>query len=218
MDSQGAGPAAGSLVFDLTGTKPGTILHRASILRELLAPVPEEVLHANKRLAKISDVDDEIQIVFEDGTVGKFDAVIGADGIFGAVRQHVVQDFEGDHTASPAGFWDCRNLVPFEKAKSILGEEHFEMDRQYGWVGPGALLMHDILEDRKMVQCVATAVEKDPPKNRKRPLNRDFMEKVLHEWPISSVAQGMIDVSQSDFKARPEHVTTRGSTHQLIVS
>lgn len=194
----GAGQAAGSLVLDLAGTDPGIVLHRASILRELLAPLPKSILHANKKLSKIDTSDENIRLTFEDGSVDNFDAVIGADGIFSTIRQHVLQDTEGKYVASPAGFWDSRNLVPFDKAKSVLGEEYFELDRQYGWVGPGALIMHDILENRTMVQCVVTGVEMGPPPDgRKRPLTREFMAKTLSGWPDPSIAGRMIDIKKT---------------------
>lgn len=175
------------------------MIHRASILRELLAPLPERILHANKQLAKIDENDKGIELTFKDGTVAHFDAVIGADGIFSTVRQHVSEDSALD-APSAAGFWDCRNVVPFSKAESVLGKEYFELDRQYGWVGPGALAMHDVLEDRTMVQCVVSAVEKDPPADRKRPLTEEFMSRTFADWPGSPIAKGITKVR--DFNRR----------------
>ncbi|RYP35056.1 hypothetical protein DL767_003961 [Monosporascus sp. MG133] len=138
----GSGPYAGQTIFDLSGADPGMIVHRASLLRELVAPLPKDSLHTNKKLAAINRIPDmdAVEVVFEDGTVERFDAVIGADGIFGSVRSYVLQDDADQFAASPAGFWDCRNLVPLERAKAVLGEELFELDRQYGWVGDGGFL------------------------------------------------------------------------------
>ena len=56
------------------------------------------------------------------------------------------------------GWWDCRNLVPYDKAKDALEEEYFEEDRQYAWVGDGGFMMHDILDNRKTVQCVGAVI------------------------------------------------------------
>ncbi|XXG96085.1 hypothetical protein Hte_002363 [Hypoxylon texense] len=198
----GGGPSIGSLVFDLIGTDPGIVIHRASLLRELLADLPSEVLHANKKLSSISERDSNItggglEVSFTDGTTAYFDAVVGADGIFSTVRDYVLRGFQGGQSefkASPAGFWDCRNLVPFEKAKAALGEQYFELDRQYGWVNDGALVMHDVLENRTMVQCVVSAIEDDPPKDRKRPLSREFLEKALGSSLESTHTRGIIDL------------------------
>lgn len=187
-------------MMDLGGGDPkdaGRVVHRASLLRELLAPLPTSRLHANKALSEISQVagaEGGVKVTFRDGQDETFDAVIGADGIFGAVRRHVLQEAADAEGASPAGFWDCRNLVPFEKARETLGAEFFEQDRQYGWAGNGAFIMHDVLENRTKVQCVISVVEKDHPKDRKRALTREFLEETLSDWLDGPVGKGMIEV------------------------
>lgn len=170
-------------------------MHRASLLRELLAPIPADRLHASKALTTITTLDSgDVRVTFGDGESETFHAVIGADGIFGAVRRHVLQEAANDERPSPAGFWDCRNVVPFESAGEILGAEYFEEDRQYGWAGNGAFIMHDVLDNGTKVQCVISAIEKDPPKDRKRPLTREFLETTLHDWLDGPIGKGMIDV------------------------
>lgn len=166
-------------------------------MRELLSTLPKDVLHASKRLASIAPgKHGVIQVAFEDGSEGQFDAVIGADGIFGNVRKHVLGDNPEAYSASPAGFWDSRNLVPYEKAKAVLGEEYFAIDRQFGWVGDNAFIMHDILENRTMVQCIISAVENNPSKtDRKHPLTRESLNQTLGSWLDGPIAKGMIDVS-----------------------
>ncbi|GAW18340.1 hypothetical protein ANO14919_078150 [Xylariales sp. No.14919] len=193
----GSGPEAGSLILDLAEGDPGRTLHRASLLRELLAPLPNDSLHANKQLVTIKTNDEGVELSFQDDSVYQFDAVIGADGIFSAVRDHVLGDQAAAYAASPAGFWDCRNLVPFDKAKAVLGDDYFEVDRQWDWVGEGAFLMHDPLESRTVVQCVVSAIERDPgtnPKDRKRPLSRELLEESLHGWLDGPIAKGIIDL------------------------
>ncbi|KAI2467250.1 salicylate hydroxylase [Annulohypoxylon bovei var. microspora] len=192
----GSGPVAGTLLFDIgADVDPGKILHRASLLRELLAPLPKEILHANKKLTSIKPRDNEgVEITFQDGTIEHFDAIIGADGIFGTVRNHVLQDAAEECAASPGGFWDSRNLVPFDKAKKVLGEQYFDVDRQWGWLGDGAFILHDILEDRTMVQCIISAAEPDPPKDRKTPLTKEFLNKTLDKWLDGPIAKGIIEL------------------------
>lgn len=187
-------------MMDLGGGDPddaGRVVHRASLLRELLAPLPTGRLHANKKLSGIiPDADGEggVKVTFGDGQEETFHAVIGADGIFGAARRHVLQEAADAEGPSPAGFWDCRNLIPFEKARDILGAEYFEQDRQYGWAGNGAFIMHDVLENRTKVQCVVSAIEKNHPKDRKRPLTREFLEETLHDWLDGPLGKGVIEV------------------------
>lgn len=191
-------------MMDLAGGDPkdaGKVVHRASLLRELLAPLPPSRLHASKALSEITPApgaeDGAVKVTFRDGQEDTFDAIIGADGIFGAVRRHVLQEAAEAESASPAGFWDCRNVVPFERARDTLGAQLFEQDRQYGWAGDGAFIMHDVLENRTKVQCVICAVEDDPPKDRKRALTREFLQETLRDWPDGPLAKGMIEVRYS---------------------
>lgn len=176
--------------------KDGTrVVHRASLLRELLAPLPNSHLHASKTLSNISvTATEDVKVTFRNGQEETFHAVIGADGLFGAVRRHVLQDAADVEGPSPAGFWDCRNVVPFEKARDTLGAEFFEKDRQYGWAGNGAFVMHDVLENGTKVQCVVSAIEKDHPKDRKRPLTRELLEETLHDWLDGPIGKGIINV------------------------
>ncbi|OTA68363.1 salicylate hydroxylase [Hypoxylon sp. EC38] len=193
----GSGPEAGTVILDMgQGGNPGLVMHRASLLRELLAPIPQELLHTNKKLTTISPTAECVQISFEDGSTYIYDAVIGADGIFSNVRKHVLQDAAAEEwSATPAGFWDSRILVSYEKAKSKLGAEYFELDRQFGWVGDRAFIMHDILENRTMVQCVISAFESDPPKDRKRSLTRESLTETLSSWLGGPIAKGVIDLT-----------------------
>ena len=79
-------------------------MHGASLLRELIALLPPEQLHAKKKLIAIDATANGVEISFADGSTGVFDAVIGADGIFSSVRNYVPQDAEQTFAASPAGF------------------------------------------------------------------------------------------------------------------
>lgn len=202
---QGSGAHAGAVILDLGGApedskpKDGTrVVHRASLLRELLAPLPADRLHASKALSDITaTAAGDVKVTFPDGQDETFHAVVGADGIFSSVRRYVLQETADNDGPSPAGFWDCRNVVPFEKARDTLGAQYLEKDRQYGWAGNGAFIMHDVLENRTKVQCVVSAVENDPPKDRKRPLTREFLEETLHDWLDGPIGKGMIDVRYS---------------------
>ncbi|KAI0024482.1 salicylate hydroxylase [Xylariomycetidae sp. FL0641] len=193
----GSGPHAGEVVMDLAGTDPGTCVHRAALLRELVRPLPPERLHTNKKLSSINATESSgsLDLIFNDGTTAQTDAVIGADGIFGSVRSYVLQDQADEFSASPAGFWDSRNLVSWAQARDVLGEEHFHVDRQVGWAGEGAFIMHDVLDDRTTVACVISALETSPPKERKRALTKDFLSQTLAGWLDGPIATGMIELS-----------------------
>ncbi|KAI1172987.1 salicylate hydroxylase [Nemania sp. FL0916] len=196
----GSGPQAGTFVCDVgeesfglaTPVEPALVVHRASLLRELVAPIPPEALHANKKIISIQSTSTCKSITFHDGKIEEFDAIIGADGVFSVVRKYVVPTHEW--TGTPSGFWDCRNLIPYNKAKAILGEEYFEVDRQYGWAGSGAFFLHDVLEDRTMVQCVMSGVEEESPPDRIHKLTKPLLEEKLKSWLDGPIARNMIDL------------------------
>ncbi|KAI1758264.1 salicylate hydroxylase [Xylaria castorea] len=230
----GCGPEAGSCLFDLDSGSQKVSVHRASLLRELLAPLPNNMLHANKRLVGIdtSNLSARIEVEFEDGTKDHFDAVIGADGIFSSVRKYVLQEKAEQYTASPAGFWDCRNLVLLDKAIEALGETYFEVDRQWyvlkvpilhawnDWVGDGAFLLHCVVENKTMVQCIISGIDEEAAyKDRRRPITKEELEKALSSWSDNPVSGAMISLildqpntqgySQWEHKSTPTYANDR---------
>ncbi|KAH7067506.1 salicylate hydroxylase [Paraphoma chrysanthemicola] len=180
-----SGPNAMDVLVDLAGEQRGRVMHRAALLAELLRPIDEEKKFTNKKVTKIDDdINDngKVTIHFDDNTTFHADAVIGADGVRGYVRRHILGPDHPALNARPAGFWDCRALMPFAKAKEILGEEYFEVDRQYGWIGNGGFFMHDVLDGGETVQCVLCQVEKWGEDEWTRPLDQAGPEKVVEKW------------------------------------
>ncbi|TVY43694.1 6-methylsalicylic acid decarboxylase [Lachnellula occidentalis] len=192
-----SGPNAGKIIFDLVADVPPQGVHRAAFLKQLLAPVAREVMHNNKKLVKVEDAaDGSIILFFQDGTKEFADLLVGADGVHGYVREHILG---ADHPALEptfAGFWDCRALVPFSKAKEVLGEEYFKDNRRYIWSGDGGMFMHDVLDNGKTVQCVASKVTNEDwnPKEWKRDLDRDALENAFASWTNSPIVKNMIEL------------------------
>ncbi|KAI0879769.1 FAD/NAD(P)-binding domain-containing protein [Hypoxylon argillaceum] len=155
-----------------------------------------EMLHAGKRLKSLDQIDSGVRVRFEDGTNEHFDAVASADGIFSSVRDH-----------------DCRHLVPFEKAREALGEGSFKIDRQYAWLGDGAAMLHGLVENKTMVQCIIAVIDKSFSADRKREVMRNSLNDALpasrYEGPV---AKGVVDLilDQEDPKgyAQWEHKST----------
>ncbi|KAI1413395.1 FAD/NAD(P)-binding domain-containing protein [Hypoxylon sp. FL1857] len=190
----GSGHQAGALISDL-GVAAGVTMNRAPLLQALLSLLPGDILHAAKRVKSLEQTDSDVTVVFEDSTDAHFDAVIGADGIFSSVRNHVVGEEPEKYAASPAGWWDCRHLVPFEKARAALGDESFKVDRQYAWLGDGAAMLHGIVENRTMVQCIIAVVDKSLSTDRKRVVTRQVLEDALPaSWYEGPVAKGMVEL------------------------
>ncbi|KAI9708183.1 MAG: hypothetical protein M1820_004137 [Bogoriella megaspora] len=191
----GNGPAAGAKVIDLAEEHPGRIVHRAAFLRELLAPLPRENMHTNKKLVAVEKAqENSLLLRFANGSTAEVDALIGADGLFGFVRSHVLG---ADHEAVEpvaAGWAAVHNLVPFAKARDKLGAHLFDQDRQYGWIGDGGLMMHDVLSNGETVQCVGAFVDHNPSKDRKKPCDCTHLESAFAGWLNGPVAKGMIDL------------------------
>lgn len=162
-------------------------------------------MHTSKSSAKLVHHvgDGTVEVTFQDQTAETFNAVIGADGIFSNVRSHILQDDADKFAASPAGFWDCRTLVPMEKAEKILGADLFQVNRQCGYVGDGAFVMTDVLDNRATVQCIISAVEPSPTQVRKRRLTRDDLNETLRGWPDAPIGKGIMEVRQADSPSAP---------------
>ncbi|KAK7955858.1 FAD/NAD(P)-binding domain-containing protein [Apiospora aurea] len=196
----GSGPEAGALVSDL-GVSAGLTMNRAPLLQTLLSLLPQEILHASKRVKSVEQAEvGVVTVAFEDGTDAQFDAVIGADGIFSSVRNHVLGEEAEKHAASPVGW-------------AALGDESFKVDRQYAWLGDGAATLHGIVENRTMVQCIIAVIDKNFSADRKRPVTKQVLEDALPKsWYEGSVAKGMVEIilEQEDQKGYAiwEHKST----------
>ncbi|CAK4034676.1 Salicylate hydroxylase [Lecanosticta acicola] len=158
------GTEAGKVVdtIDATeGKRVTSIVHRAEFLRQLLAGVSPEKMHASKKLATVDRHPDEsLTLHFQGGTTHDCDLLIGADGIHSTVRKILLGD---DPAANPVpgGWFFLASLQPYEKLRSVLGEAYVNKDdpREYDWFGHGGFMMHNFLSDGNLVQfiaCVAT--------------------------------------------------------------
>ena len=156
-------------------------------------------MSTSKKLVGITPLDavagGGVELRFQDDSIERADALIGADGIFGFVRKYVLGADDPATEPVYAGWWDCRNLVPMQKAKEKLGEGYFVESRQYGWVGDGGFIMHDVLDNGKTVQCVIARREDGGSNARMMEMDRETLERAFASWLDGPIAKGMIDVS-----------------------
>lgn len=170
------------------GKRVTSIVHRVDLLKALLADIPEDRIHASKKLHKI-DQGDSLTLYFTDGTTHECDILIGADGIHSTVRKFVLG--EDDPAASPqnSGAWLIMTLQPFDKAQASLGKELVDLEdaREYGWAGRAAFLMHDILSGGELVQFVIASHDRDTERGSvdqwKRTVGADEIKKLFQDWP-----------------------------------
>lgn len=75
------------------------------------------------------------------------------------MRKIVLGEIDPATSARNTGWWAIWTLQPYEKARSLLGEErvNIENPRAHVWVGDGTFTMHNVLSNGELVQFVVTA-------------------------------------------------------------
>ena len=74
-------------------------------------------MHTSKKLVRIDQQAAKVTLAFEDGATVTVDALIGADGIFGFVRSHILG---ANHSALKpvlTGWAGVMKMVPLEDAR-----------------------------------------------------------------------------------------------------
>ncbi|THC93700.1 hypothetical protein EYZ11_006811 [Aspergillus tanneri] len=187
MLAQGEG--AGSMIDETkSGQRVTSIVHRAAFLRELLADVPPERMHASKKLDHFDrHSDGSLTLHFTDGTVHECDILIGADGIRSTVRKLILG--EDDPAAIPrnTGAWCVMALKPYSDAQASIGKGpvNIEDAREYMWIGNGTYLMHNVLNQGQVVQFIIAVHDKDAESSDRwhRTVSADEIKKHYQDWP-----------------------------------
>ncbi|KAI9654327.1 MAG: hypothetical protein M1821_006643 [Bathelium mastoideum] len=165
-----------------------SIVHRAAFLQELLANVPQERMHAGKKLEKIDpNSDGSITLRFADGTTHDCDILIGADGIRSTVRKFILG--ANDPAVSPrnTGSWCIMTLKPFAEAQASIGKGVVDVEdaREYSWIGDRSYMLHNVLDQGRLVQFVIASYEKDAEDSDRwtRTVSADEIQKLYQAWP-----------------------------------
>ncbi|KAI0398150.1 FAD/NAD(P)-binding domain-containing protein [Xylariaceae sp. FL0594] len=125
------GPHAGQQVAELGKAKGRKTVSRADLLDGLRALLPDDSVMTGKRLHSCSDMgtseNGQVALLFEDGSQASADCVLGADGIHGAVRAHVLGK---EHPAVKAqnhdGWQIYRRMVSTEEARKEINPKWTE--------------------------------------------------------------------------------------------
>src|SRR6202040_970155 len=69
---------------------PYLCMHRADLHSALVAVLPPEIIHLNKKLIGLEQSSRQVSLAFADGTRAQADAVVGADGVHSLVREIII--------------------------------------------------------------------------------------------------------------------------------
>ncbi|KAI1260179.1 hypothetical protein F5Y18DRAFT_262719 [Xylariaceae sp. FL1019] len=165
-----------------------SIVHRADYLKQLLANVPRERMHASKKLKSVeNNADGSVTVEFEDGSVHVCDIVIGADGIRSTVRKLVLGP--NDPAAAPrnTGAWCIMVLVPYKEGHQALGSDLVDANdaREYSWLGNNSFILHNVLSGGELVQFVIGSSDQDAEGSDRwaRTVKAAEIRKMCAEWP-----------------------------------
>lgn len=175
---------------DDDGRRLTSIVHRAAFLRELLRDAPPERLHASKKLERAEKTADDggpVTLHFTDGTTHECDILVGADGIHSTVRKIILG--ESDPAAGPrnGGWWAVMALKPYADARSSIGEGSIDIDnaREEMWIGDGSYILHNVLDQGKLVQFVICVYNEDDKGSDKwhRMVSAEEISNIYQDWP-----------------------------------
>ena len=106
---------------------PQLTIHRADIIAALAEAFPIANIQFNKRLKTVTESEQGVTLLFEDGTQDTVDMVVGADGIHSRVRTALF----GEESPRFTGVVSFRAVVPTERVKHVPEIEAFTK-----WWGP----------------------------------------------------------------------------------
>ena len=69
---------------------PYLCMHRADLHEALVATLPPDVIHLDKRLVGLDERAGQVTLTFDDGTQARADAVVAADGVHSVARDIIV--------------------------------------------------------------------------------------------------------------------------------
>lgn len=130
---------------------PYMTIHRGDLHAALLEQIAPGTLHLNKRLSHIEESSQGVKLNFEDGTVERADAVVGADGLHSKARE-VLRGPEaptfGKHVA-------YRASVPVEHLENL---DQYSLSK---WWSDDRFLISYFMSDRRDIVYFAAGIPRD---------------------------------------------------------
>jgi salicylate hydroxylase len=113
--------------------EPYYTVHRAHLLDMLREAVPDGMVRLGHRCVDVTPHGDEVELIFENGSSERADAVIGADGIHSSVHDAILPP----QPATFSGLCAYRALIPAERAPEEARRPVTTL-----WLGPGRHFVH----------------------------------------------------------------------------
>lgn len=155
------GPLAGQRIETGASSSGKRVVGRQALLAEISAGVPPRMIHLNTRVTAIMEASpgNGLTLVFSDGSQKRYDVVIGADGVHGKTRAHVLGPDDPVQISEHSGIWSLPIKVPVERASQMMGRDTFDprYPKQVTWIGTGTSLQHTLLGNGREVQVTAAA-------------------------------------------------------------
>jgi salicylate hydroxylase len=137
--------------MEATFGSPHYQMHRADVLRTLVAALPSDRVHIGHRLTGLVDHGDRIEAQFENGARIDVDVLVGADGIHSTVRRILF----GPEQPHFTGCMCYRGLVPVDRLAHLA----IPVEAQI-WMGPGKHFVHYYVRNKQLLNFVAV-IEQD---------------------------------------------------------
>jgi salicylate hydroxylase len=128
---------------------PHYIFHRGELHSMLAKPMPPERVHLSHRCSGVEQDGGKVRARFENGAEIEADVLIGADGIFSAVRRALIGP-ERPRFACRA----YRGLIPAEKVRDVPPEST-------AFLGPGRHFIHYYVSAGRMLNFVGHVEQED---------------------------------------------------------
>ncbi|OJJ29747.1 hypothetical protein ASPWEDRAFT_188187 [Aspergillus wentii DTO 134E9] len=212
------GENAGDVLMDLKALPSGqTTVRRADFLDALVTLIPREIAHFGKRLTKLVEGENGVDLSFEDGTSAKADVVVGCDGIKSKVKEFMIPDEYQQVLPRYSGMYGYRAVLDMETMVKAVGDHRARVSTMY--VGKGAYgISYPIMRAKKV--NVGLYILKDEWEDEAwvRPACRDDMKRDFGDKGeyINSLMEHMPDPSQWAIFEHP-HISTYARSRIAIL-